>query len=135
LTPEMLRGLWSGFLNALRPRNLSLEALMRACKPLAVEGDIVVLGFDYDFHRGKVEEDHNRRDVEDTLSELLGQRCRVRCVLAQQGQPGLDAVPSPPRASNSASEATTSSADQIIADDPVVRAAVEDLGAKIVESP
>jgi DNA polymerase-3 subunit gamma/tau len=135
LTPEMLQGLWSGFLNALRPRNLSLEALMRACRPLAVEGDIVVLGFDYDFHRGKVEEDHNRRDVEDTLSELLGQRCRVRCVLAQQGQLELDAVSSPPLVSNSAGEATSSSVDQIMADDPVVRAAVEDLGAEIVESP
>ena len=135
LTPDMLKDLWSGFLNALRPRNLSLEALMRACKPLAVEGDIVVLGFDYDFHRGKVEEDHNRRDVEDTLSEMLGQRCRVRCVLAQQGQPELDAASSPSLASNPASEATTSSVDQIMADDPVVRAAVEDLGAEIVGSP
>ena len=135
MTPDMLKDLWSGFLNALRPRNLSLEALMRACKPLAVEGDIVVLGFDYDFHRGKVEEDHNRRDVEDTLSEMLGQRCRVRCVLAQQGQPELDAASSPSLASNPASEATTSSVDQIMADDPVVRAAVEDLGAEIVGSP
>jgi DNA polymerase-3 subunit gamma/tau len=135
LTPEMLRDVWSGFLNALRPRNLSLEALMRACKPLAVEGDVVVLGFDYDFHRGKVEEDHNRRDVEDTLSELLGRRCRVRCVLAQQAQPGLDDVPSPSLASDSAGEVSTPSVDQMLADDPVVRAAVEDLGAEIVQSP
>lgn len=135
LTPETLRDVWSGFLNALRPRNLSLEALMRACKPLAVEGDVVVLGFDYDFHRGKVEEDHNRRDVEDTLSELLGRRCRVRCVLAQQAQPGLDAVPSPSLAPGAAREPAAPSVDQMLVDDPVVRAAVEDLGAEIVQSP
>jgi hypothetical protein len=129
----MLRGLWSELLNALRPRNLSLEALMRACRPLAVEGDIVVLGFDYDFHRGKVEEEHNRRDVEDTLSGLVGQRYRVRCVLAQQAPSGLDAVLSPHTTPISTSEASTSSAAQIMADDPVVRTAVEDLGAEIVQ--
>jgi DNA polymerase-3 subunit gamma/tau len=129
-TPEALRSRWSELLNALRPRNLSLEALMRACEPVAVEGDVVVLGFVHDFHRGKVEEERNKQDVEDVLSNLTGQQCRVRCVLSRQER----AAQTPQRsASKPANREAAPSAEQIIAEDPVVRAAVEDLGAQIVQ--
>ena len=126
MTTEVLHDRWAEFLNALRPRNLSLEALMRSCRPMAVEGDIVVLGFEYDFHRGKVEEDRNKRDVEETLYDLVGQRYRVRCVLAQKGQ--RERVPAAPQR-----PASSAPAEQAVNDDPVVRAAVA-LGAEIVQS-
>jgi len=129
LTPETLRSRWSELLSILRQRNLPLEAMMRSCASLAVEGDVVVLGFDYDFHRGKVEEEHNKRDVEEVLGSVIGQRYRVRCVLAQKERATRTAQRSP---RGSADDKAASSAEQIIADDPVVRAAVEDLGAQIV---
>ena len=129
-TPEMLRSRWSEFLNALRPRNLSLEALMRSCEPVAVEGDVVLLGFVHNFHRSKVEEEHNKRMVEDVLSSLVGRRTSVRCVLADQEH----SATSPQRpASEPAGGKSPSSAEEIMAEDPVVRAAVEDLGARIVQ--
>ena len=102
---------------------------MRACEPVAVEGNVVVLGFVHDFHRGKVEEEHNKRDVENVLSNLAGQRYRVRCVLrCQESATQTSRRP----ASESAGGKAASPAEQIIAEDPVVRAAVEDLGAQIV---
>ena len=103
---------------------------MRSCRPVAIEGDVVVLAFGHNFHRTKVEEDRNRRMVEETLSKLVGQRYRVRCVLGQQ-----ERAPRTPQrtTSKSASEEAALSAEQIVADDPVVRAAVEDLGAQIVQ--
>jgi DNA polymerase-3 subunit gamma/tau len=124
LSPEALRGRWPEFLNALRPRNLPLEALMRSCEPVAVEGDIVVLGFAHDFHRSRVEDEQNKHDIEEVLSELIGQRYRVRCVLAQQG-----GSPSPSQAT--ASGRATSPTERVMTNDPVVRAAVEDLGAVV----
>ena len=129
VTPHALRNRWSELLNALRPRNLSLEALMHSCEPVAVEEDVVVLGFAHKFHRSKVEEDHNKQIVEEVLSDLLGQQYRVRCVLAQQER----ASEASPRSTSSVEAA--SPAEQIIADDPVVRAAVEDLGAQVVQRP
>jgi DNA polymerase-3 subunit gamma/tau len=129
LSPEGLRTQWPEFLNALRPRNLSLEALMRSCEPVAVEGDVVLLGFTHNFHRSKVEEQHNKQLVEDVLSSLVGQRCSVRCVLAGQER----AAPPPQRAQAESPEREPDrSAEQII-EDPVVRAAIEDLGAQIVQ--
>lgn len=124
LTPEALRGRWSELLNALRPRNLSLEALMHSCEPVAVEGDVVVLGFAHNFHRGKVEEEQNKRVVEDVLSRLVGQRYRVRCVLLSKERPGTS-VPNP--------VAVQGSGPITPEMDPVVRAAVEDLGARVVQ--
>jgi len=123
LTPETLRSRWPELLNALRPRNLALEALMRSCEPLAVEGDVIVLEFVHKFHRGKVDEEHNKRVIEQALSDLVGQRYRVRCVLARSER---DA------ASGSVSKPPSSSPEQIVAEDPVVRAAVEDLGAQVL---
>jgi DNA polymerase III subunit gamma/tau len=124
LTPEVLRSRWPEFLNALRPRNLPLEALMRSCEPVAVEGDVVVLGFTHDFHRSRVEEEQSKRDIEEVLSELAGQRYRLRCVLLQRR---ADAPPpaSPKR------EAAPPSVDSAMIDDPVVRAAIDDLGAVV----
>jgi DNA polymerase-3 subunit gamma/tau len=129
LTPDVLCSRWAELLNALRPRNLSLEALVRSCEPVAVEGDVVVLAFAHNFHRSKVEEDLNKQIVEEVLSELLGQRCRVRCVLAQQERA---AGASQCSISGSAGGEAASPTEQIVTEDPVVRAAVEDLGAQIV---
>jgi len=129
LTPETLRSRWSEILNALRPRNLALEALMRSCEPVAVEGDVVVLGFTHNFHRTKVEEEQNKRVVEDALSGLVGQRYRVRCVLVHQER--ATSSPRRPKPGAAGGKAAVST-EQTIAEDPVVRAAVEDLGAQIV---
>ena len=128
LSPDGLRQCWSEFLNALRPKNLSLEALMRSSQPLGVEGDVIVLGFDYEFHRGKVAEDHNRQAVEDALSALVGQRCRVRCVLQQEN----GSVEGEQNRSSGDTENQSSGRD-LVQEDPVVRMAVEDLGAQVVQ--
>ncbi len=97
---------------------------MRSCEPVSVEGDVVVLGFVHNFHRSKVEEERNKQVVEDALSGLAGQRYRVRCVLAHQEPAITPPVRSTPK--------PVSPTEQIMAEDPVVRAAVEDLGAQIV---
>ena len=141
VTPETLRSRWSEFLSALRPRNLPLEALMRSCELVAVEGDVVILGFAHDFHRGRLEEEQNKRDVEDALSDLIGQRYRVRCVVSPQMHGAAMSghstpTDSPPSVGSStptpAGGEAARSVEQIMAEDPVVRAAVEDLGARIV---
>jgi hypothetical protein len=101
---------------------------------MTIEEDVVVLGFEYDFHREKVEEEHNKRDVEDALSEIVGQRCRVRCQMAEREQEEHTATP-PQRSSSEPTERKTiPPIEQTVADDPVVRAAIEDLGARVVGS-
>lgn len=123
LTPDTLRSRWPDLLAALRLRNLPLEALMRSSTPLAVDGDVVVLGFEFDLHRKRLEEESNKQDVEDVLTRLAGRQVQVRCELAKPHRHAGAKVTS------SAALATPLPAD--VEDDPVVRAAL-DLGAQVV---
>ncbi len=132
LTIDALRDRWAELLDALRERALPLEALMRSCEPVAVEGDVVTLGFDHSFHRSRVEEEQNRRVVEDVLAEITGRGYQVRCVLAREGRVGENNSRSTPAEATIGVEARGSQVDEMIANDPVLRAAVEDLGARVV---
>jgi len=118
---------WDDFLDALRPRDLSLEALMRSCEPVSVEEDVVVLSFVHRFHRGKVEEDKKRRIVEDALSDLFSQRLRVRCVMNRQD------TSRPARKTYRQGEDSHDSPKGDVSVDPVVRMAVDELGAEVVQ--
>jgi hypothetical protein len=103
---------------------------MRSCEPVAIEGDVVVLGFAHDFHRSRVESEQNKLDVEETLAELIGQRYRVRCVLAK-GDSAPDSSQPAPEEKVASTKQVPVSENQVVIDDPVVRAAVEDLGAVV----
>jgi chromosomal replication initiation ATPase DnaA len=97
---------------------------MRSCEPVDVEEDIVVLSFTHKFHRSKVEEDEKRHLVEDALSDLFGQRLRVRCVMHRQGEarPVQEVDHVRPAPEPGVSE------DAL---DPLVRMAVDELGAEV----
>jgi DNA polymerase-3 subunit gamma/tau len=124
LMPAQVIDGWPDFLNALRPKDLKLEALMRSCEPVGVEGDVILLSFTHKFHRSKVEEDEKRRLVEDALSDLFGRRLRVRCVMNREGgaRPGQEADQIDPAPRVGVSE------DLL---DPLVRMAVDELGAEV----
>jgi hypothetical protein len=115
---------WQDFLNALRPLDLKLEALMRSCEPVGVEKDVIVLSFAHKFHQSKAEEDEKRRLVEDALSDLFGRRLRVRCVMNQQGA----AAPVQEADQTEPAPQPGVSADSL---DPLVRMAVDELGAEV----
>jgi DNA polymerase-3 subunit gamma/tau len=120
-----VRESWTDFLDALRPKDLKLEALMRSCEPVRVEDDVVVLSFAHKFHRSKVEEEEKRHTVEDIFSDLLRQKVRVRCEThrpgaarkQQEGRPGGD-------------EGGVGEVD--VSADPLVQMAVDELGAEVV---
>lgn len=126
LTTELVVEQWPRFLNALRPRDLSLEALMRSCEPVGVENDVIILSFSHKFHRSKVEEDKKRGIVEDVLSDILGRQLRIRCVIDKH------------RESHSDQEVAEQVAEaggqklQDVSEDPVVQMAVNELGAEVV---
>jgi DNA polymerase-3 subunit gamma/tau len=103
---------WSEILDATGVRNRSVQALVRVARPIGSEGETLVLGFPYEFHRDRIEELKNRSVVEDVIGRVLGQLVRVRCTLATKEQ--------------------ASNADPLQAalEDPIVRQAIS-LGARI----
>ncbi|HEY74692.1 MAG TPA: DNA polymerase III subunit gamma/tau [Thermoflexia bacterium] len=116
---EAFQERWSDLLQVIRPHNHSLEALLRSGRPLRVEGETLVLGFQYPFHQGKVSEENNRRAVEDALERLFDRPIRVRCELIPKGVKSDPPRPAPPP-------------PQPPVRDELVEAAVRELGARVV---
>ncbi|HHS96570.1 MAG TPA: DNA polymerase III subunit gamma/tau [Chloroflexi bacterium] len=118
---EAFRDRWADLLRAIHPHNHSLAALLRSGHPLRVEGETLVLGFQYPFHQGKVSEENNRRAVEDALERLFGRPIRVRCELVPKDNQAAPSHPAP-------------SASQPSVRDELVEAAVRELGARVVRN-
>ncbi|MFQ6014700.1 MAG: DNA polymerase III subunit gamma/tau [Anaerolineae bacterium] len=116
----VLREGWQDFLATVKSHNRSVEALLKSCEPLSVQGDRVVLGFYYQFHKGKIEEPQCKVLVEKVLSQMLGQSYQVECVL----------TPNPQRGKK---EGTRKDKFQAAAEDPLVKAAVKMYGAHIAD--
>jgi hypothetical protein len=104
-----------------------LEALMRSCEPVGVQDDVVILSFVHKFHRSKVEEDEKRDIVEDVISDLFGRQLRVRCVMNRRG------VSNAVQKTETDGEDGQDSPEQDVSADPLVRMAVDELGAEVVE--
>ena len=111
LSVDTLRADWGKVLARVRPYNKMAEALLRDAEPVKVEGELVVLGFYYQGHAERFEKQANGKAmIEKALTEIFQTQCRVRCVL------------SPKKAKLKAVE-----------EDPLIRAAVNQLGAEITE--
>jgi len=103
---------WNEILEACGTINRSVQALLREARPVRGDGSTVVLGFPYDFHRQKIEEQKNRAIVEDTIHRVLRQRVRVECTAITR-----DAL-------------STVDPLRAVMDDPLIKAAVS-LGARV----
>jgi len=57
-------------------------AILRSAgvKPVAIEGDTVVLAFRYPIHKEKMEKVENQQVAEEIISNFLGHPCHVRCI-------------------------------------------------------
>ena len=119
-------------------------ALLRSGRAEAVEGNVIVLGFPYAFHKERVEEPKCQALIEQAFSQVLGSPCRVKCTLVSnsstQSTPSVQqsrqipktSQPEPPEEDGKDREPKEDKY-QAIAKDPVVRAAVEKYGAQVVD--
>ena len=80
---------WKEFIDSMRGEGSrrNLDAFLRsACEPVSVEGDVLVLGFYYDFHKNYIEDQKYKHLVEKKLREVFGHPYKVRCVLKEKGK-------------------------------------------------
>ncbi len=80
---------WKEFIDAMRGEGSrrNLDAFLRsACEPVGVEGDVLILGFYYDFHKNYIEDQKYKHLVEKKLREVFGHPYKVQCVLKEKGK-------------------------------------------------
>jgi hypothetical protein len=72
---------WRNILSLVKPINASIEALLRAAKPLTYDGKSLTLGVYYKFHKERLEDAHHRLILEDVVSKVLKSSTKVVCTL------------------------------------------------------
>lgn len=76
-------GVWKDILTKIHSVNISIEALLRAARPMCFDGKVLTLSVYYRFHKERLEETHHRRVLEDVAAEVLGGPVRVVCTLTE----------------------------------------------------
>jgi DNA polymerase-3 subunit gamma/tau len=137
LTLDAVNSQWGRILGQVKRRNHSVEALLKACRPLGVEGREVVLGFYYPFHKEKIEEPRNKALVESAVSQVVENSCHIRCVLSPRGerqtQPVQKPVERPQEDIVEEDEETVKDRYSSIAGDPLIQEAVSKYGAQVAD--
>ena len=107
---------WPELLSAAYDRDPQTQALLNSCKPLAVDDNLLVLGFKSDLLREKMEKGHNQEFVIESLGEVMDSTLGVRCVLLQDWGDDRSTAPTVP-----------------LPEGGMVAAAVRELGAEVID--
>lgn len=75
---------WNKILAGIKPVNTSIEALLRAARPIGFDGKVLELGVFYRFHKERLEDGHHRRVLEEVVRDVLGSPIKIICTLAEQ---------------------------------------------------
>ena len=74
---------WKTILSQIKPINASIEALLRAARPVDYDGKTLTLGVYYKFHKERLEDSVHRRVLEDIVGRVLQSPTRVICTLVE----------------------------------------------------
>jgi hypothetical protein len=75
---------WGDLLLGVRPLNHSVEALLRASRPLKMDNGFLTLEVFYKFHKERLDSEKCRSIVEEVASQLLGNPVKLKCVLGEK---------------------------------------------------
>ncbi len=84
---EAVLAKWPEILEKVKPLNHSVQAFLRATRPLAVEGDFLIIEVFYKFHKDQLEKETSRKIFEKVASEVLGGEVKMKCRLSEARQP------------------------------------------------
>jgi len=72
---------WKRILDTVKPVNASMEALLRAARPISYNGKELMLGVYYKFHKERLDESKHRKILEEIVGRVLQSPTKVSCVL------------------------------------------------------
>jgi len=86
LTIKEVAAKWRDVLEAMRPHNHSLEALLRATRPKGFDGKLLAVEVFYKFHKERLEMERYRSLVEEVASKVLVAPIKVKYYLGQKAK-------------------------------------------------
>jgi DNA polymerase-3 subunit gamma/tau len=67
-----MEGRWVEIMKAVKPKNHSVEALLRSTRPMGFDGEKLTLEVFYKFHKDRLESDRCRQIVEEAVGQVFG---------------------------------------------------------------
>jgi len=80
---EITDDVWRSIVTRIKSVNTSIEALLRAAKPVGFDGNTLTLGVYYKFHKERLEEVSHRKVLEEVAASILGSPIKVTCTLTE----------------------------------------------------
>lgn len=84
LSQELANGLWEKILDAMRGQHNTLYGVARMAA-VSSDGEVLVLGFAFDFHKRRFSESRNQEKLQSIIDEVLGQPVEVRVQTDKNG--------------------------------------------------
>lgn len=81
-----LQGLWQRVVDNIGSQSQMTKALLKEARPVATEGNYVVLAFKWEFHHKQISQDKNRRMVEEAYTQVAGQKVIIQCILDKENE-------------------------------------------------
>lgn len=83
---------WVKVLSEVKPMNKSLEALLKAARPINFDGRVLTLGVFYSFHKERLESAPHRQLLDEIVRKAFGKEARVVCTLTKVNPSQANAV-------------------------------------------
>jgi len=77
---------WPKILTAIRPHNHSLEALLKASRPVSLNHDSLTIEVFYTFHKEQLEQERHRKLLETCMAEVLHAVLKLKFVLGKKAE-------------------------------------------------
>jgi DNA polymerase-3 subunit gamma/tau len=80
--PKTITQHWDQIRTLVRQKNPQTQALLNSCKLLGVKGGTLILGFNGEFAKSKMEQGDNLETLKQAMQQIIGESMPVRCVLS-----------------------------------------------------
>ncbi len=84
---------WANVIKASVSHNNSVHAVLRSCRPLKIEDDVILLEVPYKFHKERLETSKNRQVVYSIFQEVFNAKLSFKCIVVDKpasGQKGRE---------------------------------------------
>lgn len=73
-----VEAVWLQVIEDLKPYNPRLQAVLKSCEPLGLEDNTLLIGTPFPFHTKQLDDQNQRRLIEDLLAKAVGRQIFVR---------------------------------------------------------
>jgi len=80
--PKNIAQNWKSIKDQVKQQNPQTQALLNSCKLLGTKGGVLILGFNGEFAKSKMEQGENLGILQQAMQQVMGESIPVRCVLS-----------------------------------------------------